>query len=111
MRRIFVNLETAEREYKKAGGREAMCPSDGWVVFRNSELLSGRLGKVTLGGGNKAGLFQVPGGGRGGAWIGGLDGAGEAALTGHTNPGPSHANVFSQDTKAKVQANPLLHRC
>ena len=30
-----------------------------YVCFRNSELLSGRLGKVTLGSGNKAGLFYV----------------------------------------------------
>jgi hypothetical protein len=27
-----------------------MCPKDGWVVFRNSELLCGRLGKGVLGG-------------------------------------------------------------
>ena len=36
-----------------------MCPRDGFVVFRQSELLTGRLGKVTLGGSNKTGLFQV----------------------------------------------------
>ena len=30
-----------------------------YVCFRNSELLSGRLGKVTLGSGNKAGLFYA----------------------------------------------------
>lgn len=30
-----------------------------FVCFRNSELLSGRLGKVTLGSGNKAGLFYA----------------------------------------------------
>ncbi len=36
-----------------------MCPRDGYVLFRNSELLCGRLGKQTLGGGNKASLFQV----------------------------------------------------
>ena len=29
------------------------------MLLRNSELLAGRLGKATLGGGNKAGLFQV----------------------------------------------------
>ncbi|KAK2077195.1 hypothetical protein QBZ16_004829 [Prototheca wickerhamii] len=55
--RLFVNLETTEKIYVKP--REHMCPNDGFVCFRNSELLSGRLGKVTLGGGNKAGLFQV----------------------------------------------------
>ena len=32
---------------------------DGYICFRNSQLMCGRLGKATLGGGNKAGLFQV----------------------------------------------------
>ena len=36
-----------------------MDPADGWVIFMNSQLICGRLGKATLGGGNKAGLFQV----------------------------------------------------
>lgn len=36
-----------------------MCPSDGFVCFRNSQLLTGRLGKGTLGDGNKDGLFHV----------------------------------------------------
>jgi len=36
-----------------------MCPGDGYVYFRNSELIQGRLGKATLGGGNKTGLFAV----------------------------------------------------
>lgn len=55
--RIFVNLETKEKNY--CGQQKHMCPRDGWVCFHNSELVSGRLGKATLGGGNKAGLFQV----------------------------------------------------
>lgn len=42
--RVFVNLEMAEKVYSKKG--EHMCPNDGWVCFRNSELISGRLGKV-----------------------------------------------------------------
>lgn len=46
--RIFLNLEMPEREYSKKG--ESMCPKDGWVVFRNSELICGRLGKGVLGG-------------------------------------------------------------
>ena len=36
-----------------------MLLSCSYVCFRNSELLSGRLGKVTLGSGNKAGLFYA----------------------------------------------------
>jgi hypothetical protein len=43
-RSIFLNFELPEREYSKKG--ESMCPKDGWVCYRNSNLISGRLGKV-----------------------------------------------------------------
>jgi len=55
--RVFVNLETTEKTYTKQG--KEMCPADGYVVFRNSDLICGRLGKSTLGNGNKAGLFST----------------------------------------------------
>lgn len=45
--RIFVTLGTAEKTYSKEGG--AFCRNDGFVLFRNSELLAGQLGKATLG--------------------------------------------------------------
>lgn len=32
---------------------------DGFVLFKHSELLSGALGKLTLGSGGKGGLFYV----------------------------------------------------
>ena len=51
-----MNLETSEKTYK---GQEHMCPMDGYVCFHNSDLVCGRLGKATLGGGNKSSLFQV----------------------------------------------------
>jgi DNA-directed RNA polymerase III subunit RPC1 len=35
-----------------------MCLKDGFVVFKNSELLAGQLGKNTLGG-NKGGLIYA----------------------------------------------------
>ena len=57
MGRVQVNLETKEKAHRP--GTAPMCPNDAWVCFQNSELLAGRLGKATLGGGNKAGLFQV----------------------------------------------------
>lgn len=53
-RNIMVNLELEERNYTKSG--ETMCKGDGYVLFRNSELLAGNLGKKTLGG-SKNGLF------------------------------------------------------
>ena len=55
--KIFVNLEVAEKLYNKRD--KTMCPDDGYVCIRNSEIMSGQLGKATLGSGNKAGLFYV----------------------------------------------------
>ena len=49
-----MNLEVPEKNYTKKGG--SMCVNDGFVIFRNSELLSGNLGKKILGGA-KNGLF------------------------------------------------------
>ncbi|RDY11124.1 DNA-directed RNA polymerase III subunit 1, partial [Mucuna pruriens] len=60
--RVYVNLTVMEKTYKKKKGvRElkTLCPADGFVYFRNSELISGQVGKVTLGNGNKDGLFSV----------------------------------------------------
>lgn len=45
--RVYVNLTVTEKSYSGKG--ETMCPSDGFVYFRNSELISGQLGKATLG--------------------------------------------------------------
>lgn len=52
--RVYVNLTVKEKSYTKPNKegereKEAMCPNDGFVYFRNSELLSGQLGKATLG--------------------------------------------------------------
>jgi len=57
--RVFVNLVVTEKNYNKKADIGSMCPSDGYVCFRNSELISGQLGKATLGNGNKDGLFTV----------------------------------------------------
>ena len=35
------------------------CPNDGWVAFRNSELISGNIAKKTIGDGSKTGLLYV----------------------------------------------------
>ncbi|KAL9225768.1 hypothetical protein vseg_001656 [Gypsophila vaccaria] len=63
--RVFVNVMVKEKRFTKPEDRvvtcreETMCPKDGFVYFRNSELISGQLGKATLGNGNKVGLFSV----------------------------------------------------
>ena len=36
-----------------------MCPLDNFVCIRNSELMSGNVGKSTLGDGNKNSLFYT----------------------------------------------------
>lgn len=45
--RVYVNLTVAEKNYGKS--KETMCAKDGFVYIRNSELISGQLGKATLG--------------------------------------------------------------
>ena len=55
--RVLVNfdLNLKDRNYTS---QQSMCHKDGYVVFRNSELLSGNLAKKTLGDGSKKGLFM-----------------------------------------------------
>ncbi|PIA38792.1 hypothetical protein AQUCO_02700173v1 [Aquilegia coerulea] len=55
--KVYLNLTTKEKNYCKP--EETMCQNDGYVYFRNSELICGQLGKVTLGNGNKDGLFSI----------------------------------------------------
>ncbi|GAB4843614.1 DNA-directed RNA polymerase III subunit 1 [Ancistrocladus abbreviatus] len=63
--RVYVNLMVKEKSFSKPQDRkikyqdETMCPNYGFVYFRNSELISGQLGKATLGNGNKIGLYSV----------------------------------------------------
>ena len=51
--KVHVNLEVPEKNYTKRDA--SMCHNDGWVMFRNSELLSGNLGKKVLGGAKNLG--------------------------------------------------------
>ncbi|XP_022755690.1 DNA-directed RNA polymerase III subunit 1 isoform X3 [Durio zibethinus] len=66
--KVYLNLMVKERNYSKKIIRkiedkeievETMCPNDGFVYIRNSELICGQLGKATLGNGNKDGLYSV----------------------------------------------------
>lgn len=38
-----------EKNYNHGQAKETMDLNDGYVYFRNSELISGQLGKATLG--------------------------------------------------------------
>jgi DNA-directed RNA polymerase III subunit RPC1 len=52
----FVNLESEEKFYTKD---KHFCVEDGFVAFRRGELISGNLGKKTLGGDTKTSLFYI----------------------------------------------------
>ena len=54
---IAVNIELEEKNY--IGSTKQMCPKDGYVLFKSSELMCGNLGKATLGSGSKEGLFYA----------------------------------------------------
>lgn len=55
---VILNFELKEREFRKPVGEPPfMCPRDGYILFRGSELICGTIGKKTIGGGSKEGLF------------------------------------------------------
>ncbi|KAJ1921243.1 DNA-directed RNA polymerase III subunit C1 (rpo31) [Mycoemilia scoparia] len=60
---VRVNLETKTNSYMKpkSGEKRApeLCPADGWIIIRNSELLSGALDKSIVGDGKKNSIFFV----------------------------------------------------
>ena len=57
--RTLVNFEMKEKNYDSEKKLQHFCPNDGWVAFRNSELISGNIAKKTIGGGSKTGLLYV----------------------------------------------------
>jgi DNA-directed RNA polymerase III subunit RPC1 len=57
--KVFVNFETKEKNYSSDLNRKHFCPNDGWVAFRNSELISGNIAKKTIGDGSKTGLLYI----------------------------------------------------
>ena len=60
---VKVNLETETKSYKvpaKGSGRAPdMCPSDGYMIIRNSEIMCGVLDKSIVGDGNKKSIIFV----------------------------------------------------
>lgn len=55
----LVNFEMKEKNYDSGKKLKHFCPNDGWVAFRNSELISGNIAKKTIGDGSKTGLLYV----------------------------------------------------
>lgn len=58
---ILVNLELKTRTFTRTtdGLPPEMCPNDGYMVIRNSEVLSGTLDKASVGGDSKGSIFYV----------------------------------------------------
>ncbi|KAL7458935.1 hypothetical protein ACHAWC_010656, partial [Mediolabrus comicus] len=54
-----VNFEMKEKNYDSNKKMKHFCPNDGWVAFRNSELISGNVAKKTIGDGSKSGLLYI----------------------------------------------------
>ncbi|KAI2508353.1 DNA dependent RNA polymerase [Fragilaria crotonensis] len=52
--KALVSFEMKEKNYTSD---HHFCRNDGWVAFRNSELISGTVAKKTIGDGSKTGLY------------------------------------------------------
>jgi DNA-directed RNA polymerase III subunit RPC1 len=55
--KVLVNFETKEKNYSSKN--KHFCRNDGWVAFRNSELISGNIAKKSIGDGSKTGLLYI----------------------------------------------------
>lgn len=57
---VKINLDAKCREYRaRPGMTPDMCPNDGWMVIRNSEVMCGVMDKSTVGAGKKDSIFYV----------------------------------------------------
>lgn len=58
--KVMVNLDAKCKDYTPSPGMTPdMCPNDGWLVIRNSEVMCGVMDKSTVGAGKKDSLFYV----------------------------------------------------
>lgn len=55
--KVLVNFDTKEKNYSSKD--KHFCHNDGWVAFRNSELISGNIAKKSIGDGSKTGLLYI----------------------------------------------------
>ncbi|KAI5795121.1 hypothetical protein EDC01DRAFT_654154 [Geopyxis carbonaria] len=57
---VLVNLDAKCRDFKPVPGQAPdMCPNDGWLVIRGSEIMCGLMDKGTVGSGKKESVFYV----------------------------------------------------
>lgn len=57
---VKVNMDAKCRDYTPSPGMTPdMCPNDGWLVIRNSEVMCGVMDKSTVGSGKKDCIFYI----------------------------------------------------
>lgn len=56
---VFIDFDCKEKNYNSTKNQRHFCIDDGWVAFRQSELISGNIAKKTIGDGSKTGLLYV----------------------------------------------------
>lgn len=57
---VLVNLDAKCKDYTPSPGMTPdMCPNDGWLVIRNSEVMCGVMDKSTVGAGKKDSIFYI----------------------------------------------------
>ena len=58
--KVVVNLDAKCRDFKTVPGMAPdLCPNDGWLVIRGSEIMCGVMDKSTVGSGKKDSVFYV----------------------------------------------------
>ncbi|KAL7268353.1 DNA-directed RNA polymerase III subunit C1 (rpo31) [Rhizina undulata] len=58
--KVLVNLDAKCRDFKAVPGQAPdLCPNDGWLVIRGSEIMCGLMDKSTVGSGKKDSVFYV----------------------------------------------------
>ncbi|KAI7872362.1 hypothetical protein BDF14DRAFT_1717191 [Spinellus fusiger] len=58
--KVQLNVEAKTKSYEKKEGRiPDLCPSDGWLVVQDSEIMCGLVDKAVVGDGNKNSVFYV----------------------------------------------------
>jgi DNA-directed RNA polymerase III subunit RPC1 len=58
-KRSSVSFEMKEKNYAAELKMKHFCPKDGYVAFRDGELITGNIAKKTIGNGSKTGLIYV----------------------------------------------------
>jgi DNA-directed RNA polymerase III subunit RPC1 len=56
---VLVSFEMKEKNYNSNLKLKHFSPDNGYLCFRNNELISGNVAKKTIGGGSKSGLLYI----------------------------------------------------